>query len=263
VVKHFPIGHRIFPGPDADAVRAVDGVSLEVHRGETLGLVGETGCGKSTLARCATRLQTVTAGRVIFDGHDITTLSRRELRPYRRQLQMIFQDPYGSLNPHRRVGSIIGDPLAVHGVAAGAARKRQVQELMELVGRNPEHYNRYPVEFSGGQRHPYVAALLSAVPVPDPDLAERRERIILAGDVPSPIHPPSGCRFHPRCPKARQRCVDEEPLLLPRGGDGADHPTACHFPVEPGDDLAHLQPAIDQPDPESADGDLHLARSSQ
>jgi oligopeptide/dipeptide ABC transporter ATP-binding protein len=349
VVKHFPIGHRIFPGPDADAVRAVDGVSLEVHRGETLGLVGETGCGKSTLARCATRLQTLTAGRVIFDGHDITTLSRRELRPYRRQLQMIFQDPYGSLNPHRRVGSIIGDPLAVHGVAAGAARKRQVQELMELVGLNPEHYNRYPVEFSGGQRqrigvaralalrpklivcdepvsaldvsiraqiinlladlqqeldltyvfishdlsvvrqvsdrvavmylgklaevapaaelyrrprHPYVAALLSAVPVPDPDLAERRERIILAGDVPSQIHPPSGCRFHPRCPKARQRCVDEDPPMLPRGGDGADHPTACHFPVEPGDDLARMQPAIEQPDQEAADGDLHhLARS--
>jgi oligopeptide/dipeptide ABC transporter ATP-binding protein len=255
VVKHFPVGRGIFPGRDADAVHAVDGVSLEVHRGETLGLVGETGSGKSTLARCATRLHTLTAGRVVFDGHDITTLSRRELRPYRRR----------------------------------------VQELMELVGLNPEHYNRYPAEFSGGQRqrvgvaralalrprlivcdepvsaldvsiraqilnllvdvqleldltylfishdlsvvrqvsdrvavmylgklaevapaaelyrrprHPYVAALLSAVPVPDPDLADRRERIILAGDPPSPIHPPAGCRFHPRCPKARPRCVD-------------------------------------------------------
>jgi oligopeptide/dipeptide ABC transporter ATP-binding protein len=340
VAKHFPVGRGIFPGRDADAVRAVDGVSLEVHRGETLGLVGETGCGKSTLARCATRLHTLTAGRVIFDGHDITTLSRRRLRPYRRQLQMIFQDPYGSLNPHRRVGSIIGDPLAVHRVA-GAARKRQVQELMELVGLNPEHYNRYPAEFSGGQRqrigvaralalrpklivcdepvsaldvsiraqiinlladlqreldltyvfishdlsvvrqvsdrvavmylgrlaevapaaelyhrprHPYVAALLSAVPVPDPDLADRRERIILAGDVPSPIHPPAGCRFHPRCPKARQRCADQAPELVARGGDGADHPTACHFPVEPRDDLAHL---------EAAGGDLpRMARSS-
>jgi oligopeptide transport system ATP-binding protein len=340
VVKHFPIGHRIFPGPDADAVRAVDGVSLEVHRGETLGLVGETGCGKSTLARCATRLHTLTAGRVIFDGNDITTLSRRQLRPYRRQLQMIFQDPYGSLNPHRRVGSIIGDPLAVHGIADGKERTKRVQELMELVGLNPEHYNRFPAEFSGGQRqrigvaralalgpklivcdepvsaldvsiraqiinlladlqqeldltyvfiahdlsvvwqvsdrvavmylgrlaevapaaelyrrprHPYVAALLSAVPVPDPDLADRRERIILAGDVPSPIHPPSGCRFHPRCPKARQCCVDEEPPLLPRGGDGADHPTACHFPVEPGDDLTGLAHDRDLP---------RLARSS-
>jgi oligopeptide/dipeptide ABC transporter ATP-binding protein len=341
VVKHFPVGRGLFPGRDADAVHAVDGVSLEVHRGETLGLVGETGSGKSTLARCATRLHTLTAGRVVFDGHDITTLSRRELRPYRRQLQMVFQDPYGSLNPHRRVGSIIGDPLAVHGVADGAARRRRVQELMELVGLNPEHYNRYPAEFSGGQRqrvgvaralalrprllvcdepvsaldvsiraqilnlladlqheldltylfishdlsvvrqvsdrvavmylgkltevapvaelyrrprHPYVAALLSAVPVADPDLADRRERIILAGDPPSPIHPPSGCRFHPRCPKARPRCVDQAPPLVPRGGDGASHPTACHFPVEPGEDLTHEHAAIDQPDQEAAAG---------
>jgi peptide/nickel transport system ATP-binding protein/oligopeptide transport system ATP-binding protein len=350
VVKHFPTGHGIFSRREADAVRAVDGVTLEVRRGETLGLVGETGCGKSTLARCATRLDTLTAGRVIFDGHDISTLSRRQLRPYRRQLQMIFQDPYGSLNPHRRVGSIIGDPLAVHGMAAGPARKRQVQELMELVGLNPEHYNRFPAEFSGGQRqrvgvaralalrpklivcdepvsaldvsiraqiinlladlqreldltylfishdlsvvrhvsdrvavmylgklaevapaaelyrrprHPYAAALLSAVPVPDPDLADRRERIILAGDVPSPVHPPAGCRFHPRCPKARRRCVDEAPRLVPRGGDGADHPTACHFPVEPRDDLAHMHAAIDQPDHEAANGGLQrLATSS-
>jgi oligopeptide/dipeptide ABC transporter ATP-binding protein len=344
VVKHFPVGRGVLPGRDADAVRAVDGVSLEVHRGETLGLVGETGCGKSTLARCATRLHTLTAGRVVFDGHDITSLSRRQLRPYRRQLQMIFQDPYGSLNPHRRVGSIIGDPLAVHGLAAGAARRRRVQELMELVGLNPEHYNRYPAEFSGGQRqrvgvaralalrpklivcdepvsaldvsiraqilnlltdlqreldltylfishdlsvvqqvsdrvavmylgklaevapaaelyrrprHPYVAALLSAIPVPDPDLSDRRERIILAGDVPSPIHPPAGCRFHPRCPKARRACVDEVPALVPRGGDGADHLAACHFPVEPGEDLAHEHAAIDQPEQETSGGDLH------
>jgi oligopeptide/dipeptide ABC transporter ATP-binding protein len=349
VVKHFPAGHGLFPGRDADAVHAVDGVSLEVHRGETLGLVGETGSGKSTLARCATRLHTLTAGRVVFDGHDISTLSRRELRPYRRQLQMVFQDPYGSLNPHRRVGSIIGDPLAVHGVAAGAARRRRVQELMELVGLNPEHYNRFPAEFSGGQRqrvgvaralalrprlivcdepvsaldvsiraqilnllaelqreldltylfishdlsvvrqvsdrvavmylgrlaevapvaelyrrprHPYVAALLSAVPVADPDLADRRERIILAGDPPSPIHPPAGCRFHPRCPKARARCVDEAPPLVPRGGDGASHPTACHFPVEPGEDLAHEHAAIDQPDQEAADGFPRVAGST-
>jgi oligopeptide/dipeptide ABC transporter ATP-binding protein len=348
VVKHFPVGHAVFPGREADPVHAVDGVSLEVRRGETLGLVGETGCGKSTLARCAARLHTLTSGRVIFDGHDISSLSRRQLRPFRRQLQMIFQDPYGSLNPHRRVGSIIGDPLAVHNVAGGAARKRQVQELMELVGLNPEHYNRYPAEFSGGQRqrigvaralalrpklivcdepvsaldvsiqaqiinlladlqqqlnltylfishdlsvvrqvsdrvavmylgklaevapvaelyrrprHPYVSALLSAVPVPDPDLARRRERIILAGDVPSPIQPPSGCRFHPRCPKARRRCVDEVPELVPRGGDGDGHPTACHFPVEPTDDLAHLRPAIDQPDREPLGDTPRVARS--
>ena len=331
VVKHFPVGHELFPGHEADAVHAVDGVSLEVHRGETLGLVGETGSGKSTLARCATRLHTLTAGRVEFDGHDISTLSRHELRPYRRQLQMVFQDPYGSLNPHRRVGSIIGDPLAVHGVAAGTARRRRVQELMETVGLNPEHYNRFPAEFSGGQRqrigvaralalrprlivcdepvsaldvsiraqilnlladlqreldltylfishdlsvvrqvsdrvavmylgrlaevapvaelyrqprHPYVAALLSAVPVADPDLADRRGRIILAGDPPSPIHPPAGCRFHPRCPKAQLRCAAEVPPLMPRDGDGVAHPTACHFPVEPGDDLRRTAGAV-------------------
>ncbi|WP_188195247.1 ABC transporter ATP-binding protein [Nonomuraea sp. SYSU D8015] len=145
LVKHFPLRH-------GHAVRAVDGVSLDVRRGETLGLVGETGSGKSTLARCMTRLHDVTAGHVVFDGDDITGLPRRRLRPYRRDLQMIFQDPYGSLNPHRRVGSIIGDPFAVHGVAEGRERKRRVQELMELVGLNPEHYNRFPAEFSGGQR---------------------------------------------------------------------------------------------------------------
>jgi ABC-type oligopeptide transport system ATPase subunit len=151
VVKRFPVGHGRLAAT-VDAVHAVDGVSLEVRRGETLGLVGETGCGKSTLARCATRLLTPTSGRVVFDGHDITSLSRRRLRPLRREFQMVFQDPYGSLNPHRRVGSIIGDPLRVHGLADGPAGRRQVQELMELVGLNPEHYNRYPAEFSGGQR---------------------------------------------------------------------------------------------------------------
>jgi oligopeptide/dipeptide ABC transporter ATP-binding protein len=325
VVKRFPVGHGRLAAT-VDAVHAVDGVSLEVRRGETLGLVGETGCGKSTLARCATRLLTPTSGRVVFDGHDITSLSRRRLRPLRREFQMVFQDPYGSLNPHRRVGSIIGDPLRVHGLADGPAGRRQVQELMELVGLNPEHYNRYPAEFSGGQRqrigvaralalrpkllvcdepvsaldvsvraqvlnlladlqreldltylfishdlsvvrqvsdrvavmylgklaevapvadlyrrprHPYVAALLSAVPVPDPDLSDRRRRIILSGEVPSPVHPPAGCRFHPRCPKARERCAEQVPGLVPRGGDGAGHVTACHFPVEPGEELAH------------------------
>jgi len=277
VVKHFPVHQGLFPGRRADRVHAVDGVSLQVRRGETLGLVGESGCGKSTLARCATRLQTLTAGRVVFDGHDISTMSRRRLRPFRRELQMVFQDPYGSLNPRRRVGSIIGDPLAVHKAAAGTARKRQVQELMELVGLNPEHYNRFPAEFSGGQRqrigvaralalrpklivcdepvsaldvsiraqiinlladlrreldltylfishdlsvvrhvsdrvavmylgkvvevaeriemfrdpeHPYTQALMSAIPIPNPE--QRRQRVILKGDVPSPVNPPSG-----------------------------------------------------------------------
>jgi oligopeptide transport system ATP-binding protein len=325
VVKHFPIRQGVVFKHEIGSVRAVDGVSLEVRRGETLGIVGETGCGKSTLARCITRLHTLTAGTVTFDGEDISTLSRRRLRPVRREIQMIFQDPYGSLNPRRRVGSIIGDPFAIHGLADGLERKRRVQELMELVGLNPEHYNRFPAEFSGGQRqrigvaralalrpklivcdepvsaldvsiqaqivnlleglqadfgltyvfiahdlsvvehvsdrvavmylgkvvelaeadqlyggprHPYSAALLSAASVPDPDLADRRERIILTGDVPSPVDPPAGCRFHPRCPKARDRCRIEEPGLVVRGGDPAAHLTACHFPVEAGENLA-------------------------
>src|SRR5713226_2084319 len=320
VVKHFPVQSGALLRRNADVVHAVDGVDLEVRRGETLGIVGETGCGKSTLARCITRLYDLTAGRIIFDGHDISTLSRRRLRPYRFEMQMIFQDPYSSLNPRRRVGSIIGDPFAIHGSANGPGRKRQVQELMELVGLNPEHYNRFPAEFSGGQRqrigvaralafrpklivadepvsaldvsiqaqiinlladlqselgltyifiahdlsvvrhvsnsvavmylgriteiapveelftrprHPYTGALLSAVPVPDPDLSDRREQIILVGDVPSPIMPPSGCRFHPRCPKAVPVCVAEVPPLEPRLGDGPEN-------------LADFRPAIDE-----------------
>jgi oligopeptide/dipeptide ABC transporter ATP-binding protein len=255
------------------------------------------------------------------------------MRPLRREVQMIFQDPIGSLNPRRRVGSIIGDPYAIHGLASGAERKRLVQELMERVGLNPEHFNRFPAEFSGGQRqrigvaralafrpkliicdepvsaldvsiqaqvinlladlqaefgltyifiahdlsvvrhvsnsvavmylgkiteiapadelftrprHPYSGALLSAVPLPDPDLSDRREQIILVGDVPSPIAPPSGCRFHPRCPKAVPVCVAEDPPLEPRLGDGPEHPTACHRPMEAGENLADFRPAIDE-----------------
>ena len=152
VHKHFPVGQRTLLGRYPDVLHAVDGVSLEVRRGETLGLVGETGCGKSTLARCITRLYDITAGEVWFEGRDISRLGRREMRPLRREMQMIFQDPYGSLNPRRRVGSIIGDPFAIHGIDDGDGRKRRVQELMELVGLNPEHYNRFPAEFSGGQR---------------------------------------------------------------------------------------------------------------
>ena len=325
VIKHFAVGRRRFVPHSGAVVQAVDGVSLEVRRGETLGLVGETGCGKSTLGRCLTRLYDLTAGRVEFDGHDISALSRRQMRPYRRRLQLIFQDPYGSLNPRRRIGSIIGDPFAIHGVAEGRERMRQVQELMELVGLNAEHYNRFPSEFSGGQRqrigiaralalrpelvicdepvsaldvsiqaqivnlladlqsdlgltyvfiahdlsvvrhvsdriavmylgkiveiadaktlferprHPYTAALLSALPVPDPDVADARRRILLSGDVPSPVDPPSGCHFHPRCPKAREECAVSEPLLEARGGDSPRHRTACHFPIAEGDELA-------------------------
>ncbi|MEY9966727.1 oligopeptide/dipeptide ABC transporter ATP-binding protein [Streptacidiphilus sp. MAP12-16] len=324
LVKYFPLRRGIVVKREIGRVHAVDGVSLAVRRGETLGLVGETGCGKSTLARCADRLYPVTSGQVLFDGQDITALGRRQVRPYRRRIQMIFQDPYGSLNPRRRVGSIIGDPFAIHGTAAGAQRKRAVQELMELVGLNPEHYNRFPSEFSGGQRqrigvaravalrpelviadepvsaldvsiqaqiinlladlqgefgltylfithdlsvvrhvsdriavmylgqvvelaatgdlhqrprHPYTNALLSAASVADPDRSAQRRRIVLAGDVPSPVTPPDGCRFHPRCPKAQQRCTVQAPVLLAQAGDPDTHLTACHFPVQPGEDL--------------------------
>jgi oligopeptide/dipeptide ABC transporter ATP-binding protein len=331
LVKYFPVQSGQLIQRRRDFVHAVDGVSLELRRGQTLGIVGETGCGKSTLARCIMRLYDITSGRIVFDGQDISTLSARRMRPFRREMQMIFQDPYGSLNPRRRVGSIIGDPFAIHGIASGQDRKRRVQELMELVGLNPEHYNRFPAEFSGGQRqrigvaralafrpklvvcdepvsaldvsiqaqiinllsdlqaelgltyifiahdlsvvrhvsnsvavmylgqfseiapveqlwahprHPYTDALLSAVPIPNPDESARRERIILVGDVPSPISPPSGCRFHPRCPKAAQACVDEVPVLAPRLGDDQAHRAACHFPVEDGEDISKARPSI-------------------
>ncbi len=323
VVKHFPLSRAGFRG-EREVVHALDGVSLEVRRGETVGVVGESGSGKSTLARCMLRLQDVTAGRIVFDGADITALNQRGLRPLRRQMQMIFQDPFGALNPRRRVGSIIGDPLAIHTGDSSAVRKRRVQELMELVGLNPEHYNRFPSEFSGGQRqrigvaralalrpklivcdepvsaldvsiqaqilnllvdlqdefgltyvfiahdlsvvrhvsdrvevmylgevvergpatelyrsprHPYSAALLSAAPVPDPDFADRRERIVLAGDLPSPIHPPSGCRFSSRCPRRQAICTTDPPPLEPRLGDAPSHQAACHFPLADGEVL--------------------------
>ncbi|HEX4658798.1 MAG TPA: oligopeptide/dipeptide ABC transporter ATP-binding protein [Streptosporangiaceae bacterium] len=331
LVKYFPVNSGQLIRRNRDFVHAVDDVSFEVRRGQTLGLVGETGSGKSTIARCIARLYDITSGKIIFDGHDISTISARRMRPFRRDIQMIFQDPYGSLNPRRRVGSIIGDPFAIHHIAKGAERKRRVQHLMEQVGLNPEHYNRFPAEFSGGQRqrigvaralafapklivcdepvsaldvsiqaqiinlladlqselgltyifiahdlsvvrhvsnsvavmylgklaevspveelwahprHPYTDALLSAVPIPDPEYAGRRERIILVGDVPSPISPPSGCRFHPRCPKARQACVDDEPVLAPRLGDEPEHRAACHFPVEDGEDISKSRPSI-------------------
>jgi oligopeptide/dipeptide ABC transporter ATP-binding protein len=324
LVKYFPIRGAGLIARTVGQVQAVDGVSLTVRRGQTLGLVGETGSGKTTLARCIAGLIPVTSGRVVFDGREISGLSRRAMQPIRREIQMIFQDPYGSLNPRRRVGSIIGDPFAVHNTARGNQRKRAVQELMERVGLNPEHYNRFPAEFSGGQRqriglaralalrpkliiadepvsaldvsiqaqilnlladlqsdfglsylfiahdlevvrhvsdqvlvmylgrvaeqgpkdpvydnprHPYTAALLSAAPAADPDTAISRQRIILTGDVPSPINPPSGCRFHPRCPKAQDTCTQTEPPLEVKAGDPPAHKTACHYPVEPTDNL--------------------------
>ncbi len=326
VVKHFPVRAGTFVRRTVAQVHAVDGVSLEVRRGETLGLVGETGSGKSTLARCITRLYPLTSGQVVFDGTDISSLSRRRLRPYRRQLQMIFQDPYGSLNPRRRVGSIIGDPFAIHGMPDGGERKRAVQDLMAEVGLNPEHYNRFPAEFSGGQRqrigvaralalhpklivcdepvsaldvsiqaqvinllvdlqarhgltyvfiahdlavvrrvstrvavmylgqlaevapagelaahprHPYTKALLSAEPIADPDRSDARQRIVLRGDVPSALNPPSGCRFHTRCPKAREICARVPPPLTPKFLDADSHVAACHFPLADGEELSY------------------------
>ena len=330
LVKYFPVRKTGF-FQQREHVHAVDNVSFTVRRGETFGIVGETGCGKSTLGRSIARLHDVTSGRIVFDGHDISTISQRRMRPLRREIQMIFQDPMGSLNPRRRVGSIIGDPFAIHRTASGAERKRRVQELMERVGLNPEHFNRFPAEFSGGQRqrigvaralafqpkliicdepvsaldvsiqaqvinllvdlqaefgltyifiahdlsvvrhvsnnvgvmylgkltevatadqlftvprHPYTGALLSAVPLPDPDHSDQRKQIVLVGDVPSPIAPPSGCRFHPRCPKAAPVCVTQEPTLESRFGDGPEHQAACHLPMADGESLTEFRPTI-------------------
>lgn len=342
VYKHFKVSGTGFLGKGAERVHAVDGVSLDVRQGETLGLVGETGCGKSTLARCITGLHPLSSGSITFDGVNISALSRRKMRPYRADIQMIFQDPYGSLNPRRRVGSIISDPFVIHKTDTAQQRKRRVQELMQLVGLNPEHYNRFPADFSGGQRqrigiaralalrprlivcdepiaaldvsiqaqvlnllgelqeefgltyvfiahdlsavqhvsdriavmylgkvaeiaettqltehprHPYANALMSAAPVADPKQADRREQIVLSGDMPSPIHPPNGCRFHPRCPKAGQRCRGEEPPLQPRLDDPDEHRTACHFPVADGErlDTAPAETAEDTQQPAAAE----------
>jgi oligopeptide transport system ATP-binding protein len=333
VRKYFPIKQGVVFQREVARVHAVDDVSFDVRAGETLGLVGESGCGKSTLGRCIVRLHELTDGRIEFEGRDISHLSRGDLRPIRREMQMVFQDPYASLNPRKRVGSIIGTPLRIHGLGDGKEIKSRVQELLDLVGLSPEHFNRYPHEFSGGQRqrigvaralalrpkliiadepvsaldvsiqaqvinllddlqeelsltyvfiahdlgvvrhvsdriavmylgkivevspaeelyqrpvHPYTEALLSAVPVPDPDLSAKRERIVLEGDVPSPISPPSGCRFHPRCRYATEICTAEEPPLLPHAGPG--HIAACHHPLN-----VAAQPALVEPEPAHAE----------
>lgn len=312
--KYFPVRKGLLQREVA-RVHAVDDISFAVNEGETLGLVGESGCGKSTLGRCIVRLLEPTEGDVIFQGRSIGKLGARSLRPLRRQMQMIFQDPYASLNPRKRVGTIVTDPLRIHGIGDRPERKRQVEELLEAVGLSPEHYNRFPHEFSGGQRQrigvaralalrpklvvadepvsaldvsiqaqminlleqlqddfkltyvfiahdlgvvrhvsdriavmylgklvelspaeelylrpimPYTEALLSAVPIPDPDLSEQRERIVLQGDVPSPIDPPSGCRFHPRCRYATEVCAQIEPPLVDYGNG---HLAACHHPL--------------------------------
>ena len=327
LVKHFPITKGIFFRKQIGAVQAVSGVSFEIKKGETLGLVGESGCGKSTTARCVLRLLEPTDGSVWFRGEmqgvdseqteviDIASADKDTLRRLRREMQIVFQDPYASLNPRMTVASIIAEPLLVHGIGDRAERVERVKELLKVVGLNPEHTNRYPHEFSGGQRqrigvaralainpslmvldepvsaldvsiqaqvlnllddlqdefgltylfiahdlsvvrhvcdrvavmylgkiaemadrdalyerpmHPYTHALLSAVPVPDPEKERTRKRVILEGDIPSPINPPSGCRFHTRCPVAQfPHCSDEEPQLreIEEG-----HWVACHYP---------------------------------
>jgi oligopeptide transport system ATP-binding protein len=311
VYKHFPVG-----GFSGLAVRAVDGVDLEIRRGETLGLVGESGCGKSTLARLVTGLLPVTAGSINFDGSDITALRGARLRRVRRKMQMIFQDPFASLDPRMTVGDILQEPLDNFAIGTVRDRRRRVQELLRLVGLNPNFTNRYPHEFSGGQRqrigiaralavnpsfivcdepvsaldvsiqaqiinllqdlqrefnltylfiahdlavvrhlsdriavmylgkvvetadrndiydrpqHPYTKALLSSIPVPDPRVERERAPITLKGEIPSPVNPPSGCRFHPRCPIARVPgiCNEVEPALEPHGA--RDQVAACHF----------------------------------
>jgi oligopeptide transport system ATP-binding protein len=308
---HFPVTKGIILQRQVGAVKAVDGVSFSIKKGETLGLVGESGCGKSTTGRAILQLYRPTAGEVLFQGADLTKLKGEELRRMRRKVQMIFQDPYASLNPRMTVGDIIGEPIKVHGLRQGKEVRARVQELLQLVGLNPYFINRYPHEFSGGQRqrigvaralavepefvvcdepvsaldvsiqaqiinlledlqdrlgltylfiahglavvkhisdrvavmylgkvvelaegsklysmpmHPYTQALLSAVPIPDPKVEKRRKRIILEGDVPSPLNPPSGCHFHTRCPIAIEKCKIEEPPFLDYGGG---HFAAC------------------------------------
>ena len=327
VTKHFSVRKGILLQREIARVHAVDDVSLDLRAGETLGLVGESGCGKSTLARCLARLHPLTSGSVVFEGRDISHLSRRQLRPVRRDLQMVFQDPYASLNPRKRVGTLLADPLRIHKWGSRAQIKQRVGELLELVGLSPEHVNRYPHEFSGGQRqrigvaralalhprliiadepvsaldvsiraqvinllddlqdelsltyifiahdlgvvrhvsdriavmylgkvveispaeelyqrpvHPYTEALLSAVPVPDPDLSEQRAQIVLEGDVPSPIDPPAGCRFHTRCRYATEICSQQEPPLVEYGNQG--HAAACHHPLNADRALAEESP---------------------
>ncbi len=314
LVMHFPLTSGIIFQTTTGYVHAIDGVSFTVQRGTTLGIVGESGSGKTTIGRCLVRLYKPTSGSMLFEGIDLTALQGEGLRGIRRKIQMIFQDPFASLNPRYSVGSSIGEPLRIHGLANGRQVRERVEELLELVGLNPAFYDRYPHEFSGGQRqriviaraissnpqciiadepvsaldvsiraqilnlmqrlqrqlgltylfishdlsvvrhvadkiavmylgkimeladrdsiyrapkHPYTQALLSAVPIPDPGVEKQRQRIILTGDLPSPINIPKGCRFHTRCPIAQQICREVEPAFEDKTGTG--HFAACHF----------------------------------
>jgi oligopeptide/dipeptide ABC transporter ATP-binding protein len=314
LVMHFPLTSGIIFQTTTGYVHAIDGVSFSVQRGTTLGIVGESGSGKTTIGRCLVRLYKPTSGSMLFEGLDLSGLQGEALRAMRRKIQMIFQDPFASLNPRYSIGSSIGEPLRIHGVANGKQARERVEELLELVGLNPAFYDRYPHEFSGGQRqriviaraissnpqciiadepvsaldvsiraqilnlmqriqrqlgltylfishdlsvvrhvadkiavmylgkimeladrdsiyrspkHPYTQALLSAVPIPDPGIEKQRQRIILTGDLPSPINIPRGCRFHTRCPIAQQICREVEPVFEDKTGTG--HFAACHF----------------------------------
>ncbi|HHT79401.1 MAG TPA: dipeptide ABC transporter ATP-binding protein [Actinobacteria bacterium] len=314
--KHFNLRSGFFHSKSSNSVKAVDDISFFIKKGETFGLVGESGCGKSTTARLILRLIKPTSGIINYKGNDLVRMKNSQMLKYRKEIQIIFQDPYASLSPRMTIGDIVNEPLEIHRIGSKISRLKRIKEYLGTVGLNPEHINRYPHEFSGGQRqrvgiaralvlqpelvicdepvsaldvsvqaqilnlmldlqsefnltylfiahdlsvvkyvsnrigvmylgkivevapseklyinplHPYTMGLLSAIPIPDPEIERKRQRIILPGDVPSPINPPSGCRFHPRCPNAQEICSKEEPVLKNYSKDGKEHLAACFF----------------------------------